>query len=360
MTSIAVEPTSRRRAIRLWLLVVAGLMVVTLLVGGATRLTESGLSIVEWKPVTGVVPPLDAGAWQTEFEKYQAIPQYRERNAGMSLDQFKAIYWWEWTHRALARLVGAAFLLPFLWFLWQGSMETALRRRLWTIFGLGAALGVVGWWLVSSGLSDRVSVSQYRLAFHLTLACAIFAAILWTAQRLLPRPPAAAPIRLRVSAFAVLLLVLCQIYLGAIVAGMRAGLIFNTWPLIDGTFIPAYSRLFFEQPLWRNFYENALTVQFDHRVVAYALWVAVIAHAVHAARTVRGGALTGALTLVCAVTLQAVLGIVTLLYQAPISLSLLHQAMAIVVLTIAVVHAEHLASRAVPAVVPARAALSSP
>src|SRR3954463_11486002 len=204
MTSIAVDPTSRRRAIRLWLLAVAGLMVVTLLVGGATRLTESGLSIVEWKPVTGVVPPLDAGAWQTEFEKYQAIPQYRERNVGMSLDEFKTIYWWEWTHRALARLGGGPFPLPFLWFLWQGSMETALRRRLWTIFGLGAALGAVGWWMVSSGLADRVSVSQYRLAFHLTLACVIFAVVLWTAEGLVPRSPIAAPARLRASAMALL------------------------------------------------------------------------------------------------------------------------------------------------------------
>src|SRR5215203_1305595 len=330
MASIAAEPASRRRVIRLWLLAVAGLMVVTLLVGGATRLTGSGLSIVEWRPVTGIVPPLDAAAWQAEFDKYRTIPQYRERNAGMSLVEFKTIYWWEWTHRALARLVGAAFLLPFLWFLWQGSIEPTLRRRLWTIFGLGAALGAVGWWMVSSGLADRVSVSQYRLAFHLTLACAIFAAILWTAERLLPKAPTSAPVRLRISAFAILILVLCQIYLGAIVAGMRAGLMFNTWPLIDGTFIPAWSRLLFEQPAWRNFFENALTVQFDHRMVAYALWVAVIAHAVHAARTARGRALPGALALACAVTLQAVLGIVTLLYQAPISLSLLHQEMGIV------------------------------
>jgi len=144
MASIAAEPASRRRVIRLWLLAVAGLMVVTLLVGGATRLTGSGLSIVEWRPVTGIVPPLDAAAWQAEFDKYRTIPQYRERNAGMSLVEFKTIYWWEWTHRALARLVGAAFLLPFLWFVWRGWVEPGLRLRLWTIFGLGAALGAVG------------------------------------------------------------------------------------------------------------------------------------------------------------------------------------------------------------------------
>src|SRR5438874_8833398 len=177
MTGIAVEPTSRRHAIRLWLLAVAGLMVVTLLVGGATRLNESGLSIVEWKPVTGVMPPLDAAAWQAEFGKYKTIPQYREHNAGMSLDEFKTIYWWEWTHRLLARLVGAAFLVPFLWFLWRGEVARGLRARLWMIFGLGGALGAVGWWMVASGLTDRVSVSQYRLAFHLTLACVIFAMV---------------------------------------------------------------------------------------------------------------------------------------------------------------------------------------
>ena len=185
--------TARRRAIRVWLLVVAALMVVTVVVGGATRLTESGLSIVEWKPVTGVLPPLDEQAWQVEFDKYKAIPQYRERNAGMSLADFKTIYWWEWTHRVLARLVGAVFLLPLLWFLWRGQVEPHLRARLLTIFFLGAALGAVGWWMVASGLSDRVSVSQYRLAFHLTLACVIFAAVLWTAQNLVPRAPVAAP-----------------------------------------------------------------------------------------------------------------------------------------------------------------------
>jgi cytochrome c oxidase assembly protein subunit 15 len=360
MAGTAAQPASHRRAIRLWLLAVAGLMVVTLLVGGATRLTESGLSIVEWRPVTGIVPPLDVAAWQTEFDKYQTIPQYRERNAGMSLAEFKTIYWWEWMHRALARLVGAAFLLPFLWFLWRGWIEPPFRLRLWTIFGLGAALGGVGWWMVSSGLADRVSVSPYRLAFHLTLASGIFAAILWTAQRLLPYASPVVPLRLRVSAVALLILVLCQIYLGALVAGLRAGLVFNTWPLIDGAFIPSFSRLFFEQPLWRNFFENALTVQFDHRMVGYALWVAAIAHAVQVARTARGRALTGAMTLACTVTLQAGLGIVTLLYKAPISLALLHQTIAIVVLAIAVIHAERMSPRAASANLPARAALSSP
>jgi heme a synthase len=343
MVSLAPRSETRRRAIRLWLLAVAALMFLTLTVGGATRLTESGLSIVEWKPVTGVVPPLGASAWQAEFDKYKAIPQYRERHAGMRLDEFKTIYWWEWTHRLLARLVGGVFLVPFLWFLWRGWVEPPLRARLWTIFALGAALGAIGWWMVASGLSERVSVSQYRLAFHLTLACLIFAAIVWTAQGLAPRAPIVVSTRIRAGALAVLVLVVIQIYLGALVAGLRAGLIYNTWPLIDGSLVPDASRLFFNAPLWRNFFENTLTVQFDHRMVAYALEAAVLLHALDVARTLRGGpALTAALALASVITIQAALGIATLLHQAPLALALLHQAMAMVVLTIALVHAQRL------------------
>jgi heme a synthase len=350
MTSAPPTPAARRRAVRLWLLAIAALMVATLVVGGATRLTESGLSIVEWRPVTGVVPPLDEPAWRAEFEKYKAIPQYRERNAGMSLSEFRTIYWWEWTHRMLARLIGAAFLLPFLWFLWRGWVEPQLRARLWTIFALGASLGAIGWWMVASGLADRVSVSQYRLAFHLTLACVIFALVVWTAQGLVPKKPVAVPRRIRAGALALLALVTVQIYLGALVAGLRAGLIYDTWPLIDGSLIPDSSRLFFHAPLWRNFFENTLTVQFDHRLAAYALWLLAVLHAVDVARTTRGGpVLTAALALACAVTLQATLGIVTLIHQTPLALALMHQAMAIVVLTIAVVHAERLEWRSAPA-----------
>jgi heme a synthase len=343
MSAHAQPQATHRSAVRLWLLAVAALIFVTLIVGGATRLTESGLSIVEWKPVTGVLPPLDAAAWQAEFEKYQTIPQYRERNAGMTLGEFKVIYWWEWSHRMLARLVGAAFLFPFLWFLWNGWIERGLRARLWTIFGLGAALGAVGWWMVSSGLSDRVSVSQYRLAFHLTLACAIFAAILWTALGLGTRAPTPVPARVRFGAIGIALLALVQIYLGALVAGLRAGLLYNTWPLIDGSIVPDAARLFFETPAWRNFFENALTVQFEHRVAGYVLWLLAIVHAIDVARAARGGAaLRSALALAGAVTLQAALGIVTLLHQAPLPLALLHQAMAIVVLTLAIAHAQPL------------------
>jgi cytochrome c oxidase assembly protein subunit 15 len=335
--------SARRPVIRAWLYAVAALMVLTLVVGGATRLTESGLSIVEWKPVTGVMPPMSQEGWQAEFGKYQQIPQYRELNRGMDLDEFKTIYWWEWTHRMLARLVGAAFLVPFLFFLWRGWIERGLKARLWTLFGGGALLGAVGWWMVSSGLAGRVSVSQYRLAFHLTLACTIYAAILWTARGIADRVFDPVPRRLRLTAASLATLVLVQIYLGALVAGLDAGLVFNTWPQIDGALIPSTERLWFESPAWRNLFENTLTVQFDHRMGAYALWIVATLHLVDVIRVKRGGAvLNGALALACAVTLQAGIGIVTLLHQAPLSLALLHQITGIAVLTIAVIHAERL------------------
>jgi cytochrome c oxidase assembly protein subunit 15 len=317
------------------------------LVGGATRLTESGLSITEWKPVMGVLPPLSDAQWQSAFEKYQAIPQYRELNNGMSLDAFKTIYWWEWTHRLIARSIGVVFLLPFLWFWWRGRIGPGLRNRLWLIFGLGALQGAVGWWMVASGLADRIEVSQYRLATHLLLACLIYVALLWTAQRFDERRVAPVPARIRFGAAALLVLVLVQIYLGAIVAGLRAGRIYNTWPLIDGALVPDPARLFFDTPLWRNFFENTLTVQFDHRMLAYAIWIIALLHAFAAARVMKKGPVfAGAMLLVVAVTLQAALGIWTLLMVAPLPLALLHQAMAMIVLTVASVHAASVAERA--------------
>ncbi len=334
---------SRLRPVRLWLLLSAAMILLTLIVGGATRLTESGLSIVEWKPVTGVLPPLSQSEWQNEFAKYQTIPQYRELNRGMGLDAFKAIYWWEWSHRMLARLTGALFLLPFLFFLWRGDIPRRLRARLWVIFGAGAALGAVGWWMVSSGLTHGVSVSQYRLAFHLTLATAVFAAILWTARQITDQPLSGAPARLRLAALTIAIMLLFQIYLGALVAGLDAGLVFNTWPLIDGALVPSADRLFFIAPAWRNFFENTLTVQFVHRIVAYAIWGIAILHAFDAWWTKTGTG--GAMMLAVVTTLQAALGVVTLLYQAPLPLALAHQVLAILVLGAAVVHAERLLHR---------------
>ena len=333
-------------AIRLWLYAVAALVLAMVLVGGATRLTESGLSITEWRPVMGVLPPLREAQWQAEFQKYQAIPQYQALNKGMSLDAFKTIFWWEWTHRLLGRVIGAAFLLPFLWFLWRGWVGPGLRGRLWFIFGLGALQGAVGWWMVASGLVNRIEVSQYRLATHLVLACVIYAAMIWTAQRLGERPAPPLLARIRYSAYGLLILVLAQIYLGAIVAGLRAGYIYNTWPLIDGAFIPDAARLFLIAPAWRNVFENTLTAQFDHRMLAYAIFVCALLHAFDVTRTVKQGFVpVSASVLAIAVTLQAALGIATLLLVVPLSLALAHQAMAMLVLTIATTHAALVADR---------------
>jgi cytochrome c oxidase assembly protein subunit 15 len=350
MSVIPAQQSSDFSAIRWWLLAVASLIAIMVLVGGATRLTESGLSIVEWKPVTGTLPPLDAEQWTAAFEAYKTIPQYRELNAGMSLSEFKTIFWWEWSHRLLGRVIGVAYLLPFLWFLWRGAFDAGLRRRLWLIFGLGALQGAVGWWMVASGLTQRVEVSQYRLATHLVLALLIFAAIVWTLRRLAGRPPSAVAARLRITSAALLVLTFVQLYLGALVAGLRAGKIYNTWPEIDGAFIPQASRLFFATPWWRNLFDNTLTVQFEHRMTAYALLALAILHALDAVRSRAPAAVVnGAWWLAAALTLQAVLGILTLLHQVPIDLALGHQAAAIAVLTLAVCQAERLAGQPEPA-----------
>jgi cytochrome c oxidase assembly protein subunit 15 len=334
------------RAVRWWLVVVAALIAAMVLVGGATRLTESGLSIVEWKPVSGALPPLSQEQWTQAFEAYKTIPQYRELNAGMSLGEFKTIFWWEWSHRLLGRVIGGVYLLPFLWFLWRGALNTGLRRRLWIIFGLGALQGGVGWWMVASGLSERVEVSQYRLATHLVLALLIFAAIIWTLRRLADAAPSTASLRLKITAGMVLGLTFVQLYLGALVAGLRAGRVYNTWPEIDGAWIPSVARLWFEAPWWRNLFDNTLTVQFEHRMTAYTLFALAVLHAIDAVRSRAGAAtISGALALTAAITVQATLGILTLLYQVPILLGLAHQAVAIVVLTLAVFQLERLANR---------------
>ena len=333
-------PTHNARAVRLWLWAVAVLVFAMVVVGGATRLTESGLSITEWQPISGVLPPFGDTQWQELFDKYKAIPQYQALNAGMSLGAFKAIFWWEWTHRLLGRVIGVVFFVPFLWFLFRGEITRGLRPRLWLIFALGAFQGAVGWWMVASGLTERIEVSQYRLAFHLTLAATIFVALVWTAQEQAPRSTAPPPVRLKLSARWLLAMVLLQIYLGALVAGLRAGRIDNTWPLMEGHLVPPSAQLFFNQPWWLNFFENPLTVQFDHRVLAYLIAAAALVHALNAVQAGIATASRGALVLLGVVAVQATLGIFTLIEQAPLALALMHQTMAMIVLTVATVHAE--------------------
>src|SRR3954454_1859342 len=319
MTGISSEQATGNGPIRWWLIALAALIAIMVLVGGATRLTESGLSIVEWKPGADTLPPLTEAEWAQVFEGYKAIPQYPELNSGMSLAEFKTIFWWEWSHRLLGRVIGVVYLLPFLWFLWRGVLNAELKRRLWLIFGLGALQGVVGWWMVASGLSQRVEVSQYRLATHLVLALVIFAAIVWTLRRMSGRPQIVVPSRLKITSVLLLALTFLQIYFGALVAGLRAGRVYNTWPEIDGALIPSAARLFFEQPWWRNLFDNVLTVQFEHRMTAYALFVVAILHALDAIRVRAASAvIKGALRLAAAVTLQMLMGILPLLNQVPV------------------------------------------
>jgi len=355
-----------RRAIRLWLYVVAAFIFAMVVVGGATRLTESGLSITEWQPVTGALPPLNEAQWQTEFQKYQAIPQYRQLNAGMSLADFKTIFWWEWAHRILGRLIGVVFFVPFVWFLWRGWIPSNRRAGLWMILALGALQGAIGWWMVASGLAHRVEVSQYRLATHLVLACLIYVAVIWTGTRWQDERAysafgklgkAAPPATVRVGAVGLVVLILAQIYLGALVAGLRAGHAYNTWPLIDGGFVPQSSRLLFQMPLWRNFFENPLTVQFDHRVLGYVIGLLALLQLFNVARLVkRDPVFTSAALVAGAVIVQVGLGIWTLLSVAALPLALVHQATAMITLTLAVIHA----ATTVPLEVSARTESSLP
>jgi cytochrome c oxidase assembly protein subunit 15 len=327
-----------RSAIRAWLYTVALVIFALIVVGGATRLTESGLSITEWKPIHGVVPPLSVEEWQEDFDLYRQIPQYQQINRGMSLDEFKTIYWWEWAHRFLARGVGIVFAIPLAFFWLTGRIEPFLKPRLLGILALGALQGGIGWWMVASGLSVRTDVSQYRLAMHLTLACVIFAAIIWVARGLArPRfeaPPSRGSLGV---AGLILFLTFVQIYLGGLVAGLNAGLTFNTWPLMDGAWVP--SGLLNMQPAWRNFFENVMTVQFVHRVGAYTLFAVVALHAV-ASLVLAPGTRHAmvAVVLFFLVLAQASIGIVTLLLAVPIGWGLAHQAGGVVVLAMAVVH----------------------
>ena len=282
------DRTKDRRAVRIWLYAIAALVLAMVVVGGATRLTESGLSITEWKPVTGAIPPMSEEAWQEEFLKYQQIPEYQEINQGMSLAEFKNIFWWEWAHRLLARLIGVFFVVPFLWLWATGRIERGLWPRLIAIFALGGLQGVAGWWMVASGLSERTDVSQYRLAIHLMLATLIFGYTIWVAHGLRPaRAIAQYPVNAtRRFAEILIALVVLQIYFGALVAGIEAWRAATDWPALAGSLAP--DGMFIIDPLWRNFFENMLLVQFQHRIVAYLIAVLVVVHAVMIARRMPG------------------------------------------------------------------------
>ena len=326
-----------RTLVRCWLYAVLFTLFALVMVGGATRLTDSGLSITEWKPIHGMIPPLTDAEWQEEFDKYRQIPEYRQINSGMSLQAFKTIFWWEWAHRVLARGVGAVFALPLAFFWLTGRLERALKPKLLGLLALGAIQGAIGWWMVASGLSDRVDVSQYRLATHLTLACLIFTATMVVARGLAPHSEASASPATRWGAGLVLLLVLVQIYLGGLVAGLDAGLSYNTWPLMDGAIIP--DGLLAIDPPWRNFFENPKTVQFVHRVGAYALIAGALWHMIAVRWREKGTThARRAVVLFHLVLVQAAIGISTLVMEMPLRWALTHQAFALVVLGFAAAH----------------------
>ena len=312
--------------------------VALVLVGGATRLTDSGLSITQWKPIHGVIPPLTAEEWQEEFALYQRIPEYEQINKGMTVDAFKTIFWWEWAHRLIARSIGLVFALPLAFFWITSRLERRLRWPLVGILVLGGLQGAIGWWMVASGLSERVDVSQYRLAVHLTVACLIFAAVTWVWRALCPHSgePLPASGAKRLAAF-MTVIVLFQIYLGALVAGMDAGLAYNTWPLMDGAIVP--DGLTVMQPVWLNAFENAKAVQWLHRMNAYVLLaVALVQMVMLIARhpgTTHANRGVVFFLLACA---QAAVGIATLLMAVPLDVALTHQGLALILLGFAVAH----------------------
>jgi len=323
------------RAVAAWLFACCALVFAMVVVGGVTRLTHSGLSITEWQPIVGSVPPLSLAEWNAAFSKYQATPEYREVNRDMTLDGFKRIYWWEYTHRLLGRLIGVAFLVPFLWFLVRRRIPPGYAGPLALVFLLGGLQGAVGWYIVQSGLVDDPRVSQFRLAAHLGLAFLIFAAMLWTALSLLDARRAdlgtTGARRTRAFAIAFVALVFAMVIAGAFVAGIRAGFAYNTFPLMNGHVVPP--EILMLQPAWRNFFWNMATVQFDHRVLAWIiafvapwLWWRV--------RTAYGApprARAGATLLLALVALQIALGIATLVHVVPLPLAALHQAGAVLV-----------------------------
>jgi cytochrome c oxidase assembly protein subunit 15 len=334
-------PARHVRALRLWLGALAALIVAMILIGGATRLTDSGLSITEWQPILGAIPPLNEADWQQAFEAYRKIPEYTELKAGMSLEEFKTIYWWEWAHRFLGRLIGVAFFVPFAVFWIAGYIARTLLPRLVGLFLLGGLQGAVGWYMVKSGLVERTDVSQYRLAAHFGIALLIFGYTLWLLFGLgREKLPARAGTRARSASWVaglVLALIFVQMLAGALVAGLDAGMGFNTWPLINGALVP--SGFGEASPSYLNLFENPLTVQFNHRMLGYAVVVAALGQLLWL--TVRGApqALLGcALTLALLAVLQATLGVWTLLLAVPITLGLAHQAGAIAVFAASLYH----------------------
>ena len=356
MTDLSLQPArygssvaraSRRStaAVSIWLWSVAALVFLMVVVGGATRLTESGLSITEWKPVTGVIPPLTHAAWLDAFAKYKLIPQYEALFPDMTLGHFQSIFLMEWTHRLIGRLVGIVLLVPLVVFCVRGMLTARLKWQMLGIFALGGLQGFVGWWMVSSGLTGRIEVAQERLAIHLLLASVTFAALVWLASAQSARSSTErVTSALRGLATAIVVLVFVQIGFGALVAGLRAGQAYNTWPLMDGHLILPGDVLGAMSPWWRNLVDNVAEVQFQHRMTAYLVLALAAIQAAWAARAMSDtSAARRAVAILGLVAVQATIGIVTLVLVVPIWAGLLHQAFAMLVLAMCVVHRQKLA-----------------
>ena len=335
----------------IWLAVVAALVFAMIIVGGATRLTDSGLSITEWRPLLGAIPPLNEADWQSAFAKYKTIPQYSSVNKGMTLEAFKTIFWWEWSHRFLGRFIGLVFAIPLAFF-WmkEGLINSRQKAKLLGVLVLGALQGAVGWYMVSSGLSERIDVNQYRLALHLSIAFAILGCLVWLALDTLPHrsePRLQTLSRTqRTWAYIIAALVFSQVVIGGFVAGLKAGRAFNTWPLMDGHFIPdGFARL---RPWRLNLTENIATVQFNHRMTAYLIVVLVAWHAVRVIRSADDERVRrSAGCLATGVVAQMMLGIWTVLAAVPIGLGIAHQALAATVFALAIWHLHSVANTSV-------------
>jgi len=338
------ERSQHDRQVATWLLFCAAVIFGMILLGGVTRLTNSGLSIVEWKPLMGVIPPLSEQAWQETFDKYRQFPEYQKVNRGMSVEEFKTIFLYEYLHRLLGRLIGVLFLVPMLYFAWRGRIRQGMMPKLAFLFFLGGCQGLLGWYMVKSGLVDNPRVSQYRLTAHLGVAVAIYAYMLWLAFDLLfgatgagGRRPYAGLSRTLVG------LVFLMILSGGLVAGTRAGYAYSTWPLMGDSFIPR--GLYAGTPAWMDIFEDITTVQFNHRIFAYLLVLLIGVFAALVYR--RGGAGRGRLAvtlLLGALALQVILGISTLLLHVPVVLAAAHQGGAVLLLT-AMLYASHVLVR---------------
>ncbi len=319
---------SSQRAVAWWLFACCAMVFLTMVVGGVTRLTHSGLSIVEWKPLIGALPPLSHADWLDLFAKYQQTPEFIKRNHDMTLDGFQFIFWWEWAHRLIGRLIGVVFFLPYVWFLVRGQLRGALAGKVFGFFILGGLQGAMGWYMVKSGLVDDPRVSQYRLAAHLGLAFLIFGLMGWTGLDLLRQRSSTptATFTQRLGNWLVAL-VFIMVLSGALVAGIHAGLAYNTFPLMNGDFVPP--EILMVEPLWLNFFTNMATVQFDHRLIAWLLMGLIPWFAWRIWRETPA-ARPAAVALTLWLAVQVGLGIATLLLQVPVALGAAHQAGAMV------------------------------